>query len=60
MYSRGVSIITFLWVIVGAFVAGTHHYFEDVGTFRAIIAALLALFLWPLVLLHVNLHLGAS
>jgi hypothetical protein len=58
MYRRGVSVLTLIYVIVGAFVAGTHHYFEDVGTLRTIVAALLAIFLWPLVLLHVNLHLG--
>jgi hypothetical protein len=58
MNSRGVSVGTLIWVIVGAFVAGTHHYLQDIGRLKAVIAALLAIFLWPLVLLHVNLHLG--
>ncbi len=59
MYRRGISALTLVWVIVGAFVAGNHDYLSDVHTIRAIIAGLLAMFLWPLVLLHVNLHLGS-
>ncbi len=47
-----------IWVIVGAFVAGHHNYLQHVHTLRAVVAGLLAMFLWPLVLLHVNLHLG--
>lgn len=58
MYTRSVSIFTLIYVLIGAFVAGTHHYFQDIGRLKAVIAALLAIFLWPLVLLHVNLHLG--
>jgi hypothetical protein len=58
MYARGVSALTLVWVIIGAFVAGTHEYFNDVDRFRTVLAALLAIFLWPLVLLGVNLHLG--
>jgi hypothetical protein len=58
MRARGVSALTLIWVVVGAFVAGTHEYFSDVDRFRTVLAALLAMFLWPLVLLGVNLHLG--
>ena len=60
MYARGISALTLLWVIIGAFVAGTHNYFTDVDRFRTVLAALLAMFLWPLVLLGVNLHLGTG
>ncbi|HEX9236813.1 MAG TPA: hypothetical protein VF972_11100 [Actinomycetota bacterium] len=58
MFRRGGSTLTLIWVIVGAFVAGHHNYLQHVHTLRAVVAGLLAMFLWPLVLLHVNLHLG--
>jgi hypothetical protein len=58
MRTRGISALTLIWVIIGAFVAGTHDYFNDVERFLTVAAALLAMFLWPLVLLGVNLHLG--
>lgn len=45
-----------VYVIVGAFVAGTHHYFEHVSRWRPILSALLAIVLWPLVLLGISLH----
>ncbi|MFN2589669.1 MAG: hypothetical protein ABR518_02740 [Actinomycetota bacterium] len=60
MRARGVSVLTLVWVVIGAFVAGSHKYFSDVDGLRAILAALLAIFLWPLVLLGVNLHLGTG
>jgi hypothetical protein len=43
-------------VVIGAFVAGTHHYFANVDHLKPIISALLAIFLWPLVLLGIDLH----
>jgi hypothetical protein len=57
MRARGISIITLIYVIIGAFVAGAHSYFDHLGGLKPIIAALLAIFLWPLVLFGVNLHL---
>ena len=46
-----------IYVIIGVFVAAGHHYFEHLDGFKPIVAALLAVLLWPLVLFGVNLHL---
>jgi hypothetical protein len=47
---------TILWLVVGILVATAHHYLTHVGTVKAIVSALLAILLWPLLLLGINLH----
>ena len=46
-----------IYIIIGAIVAAGHHYFEHLDTVRPIASAVLAVLLWPLVLLGVSLHL---
>ena len=53
------GLLPLVYVVVGAFVAGTHHYFRHVDTLRTIGSALLAILLWPLVLLGISLHIKA-
>lgn len=53
----GVSWIGALYLIVGAIVAATHHYWSDLNTWRAVVSAVLATVLWPLLLLGINLHI---
>ena len=53
----GVSWVAVLWLVIGAIVAATHHYWSNIHTIKAVISAVLATILWPLVLLHVNLHI---
>jgi hypothetical protein len=38
-------------------VAASHDYFLNVNTAREVLAAVLAIVLWPLVLLGIDLHL---
>jgi len=45
-----------IWVIVGLVVAWTHTYIT-VFVLKILLSALLTVFLWPLVLLGVSLHL---
>jgi hypothetical protein len=45
-----------VYLVIGAFIAQAHHYFAHVGGFHAVIAAGLAILLWPLVLLGVVFH----
>jgi hypothetical protein len=45
-----------IYVILGLLVASAHHYLNHVGTLKPVISALLAILLWPLLLLGVNLH----
>ena len=49
-------LLAFVWIAVGVAIAWTHHYFNHLGTWRQILSALLAILLWPLVLLGISLH----
>jgi hypothetical protein len=51
------GLLVLIYVIIGAFVAGTHDYFASVSTIEGVGSALLAILLWPLVLLGVSLKL---
>jgi hypothetical protein len=51
------SFLGLVWLIVGVAVAATHDYFEKLDTLRLLLSALLAIFLWPLVLLGIDLHI---
>jgi hypothetical protein len=46
-----------IWLIVGIIVASSHHYFSHAGALKPIVSAVLAVVLWPLLLLGVNLHI---
>jgi hypothetical protein len=54
---RGPSLLFVVWVVVGVAVAASHHYFTHLSTLREIVSAVLAVLLWPLVLLGINLHI---
>ncbi len=47
---------TIIWLIIGVIVASSHHYLNHADALKPIISALLAIVLWPLVLLGINLH----
>jgi hypothetical protein len=51
------SIVTLAYVIIGLIVASTHAYLTHLTTIVPILSAILAVLLWPLVLLGINLHL---
>jgi Mn2+/Fe2+ NRAMP family transporter len=46
-----------IYIIIGVIVAAGHHYFEHLDAVRPIASAVLAVLLWPLVLLGVSFHL---
>jgi hypothetical protein len=50
-------ILLLLYIGVGIAIAWSHHYFRHLGTWRLILSAILAILLWPLVLLGINLHI---
>jgi hypothetical protein len=52
--SRQVSLVTLLWLIVGVIVASSHHFFTQLQTLSQVLSAILAVLVWPLVLLHVH------
>ena len=53
----GISIVFLVYLVVGAIVAATHHYWSNLHTTKQIGSALLATVLWPLILLGINLHI---
>jgi hypothetical protein len=42
---------------VGIVVAASHHYLRHVHSLKPIVSLVLAIVLWPLVLLGINLHI---
>jgi hypothetical protein len=56
--SRTVSaLLSLAYLVIGAVVAASHHYFEHLNSVKPIASAALAVLLWPLILFGVNLHL---
>ena|SRR5438477_3152459 len=53
----GVSWLVVIYLVAGGIVAATHHYWSNLHTLKAIISAVLATLLWPLLLVGVNLHI---
>lgn len=46
-----------VYLIIGAFVSATHHYFAHLDHTRQYGSAALAILLWPLLFLGINLHI---
>ena len=58
MRSGSSSIVGIVWVVIGVIVAASHAFFVHLNAVTPILSAILAVLLWPLVLLGVNLHLS--
>jgi hypothetical protein len=58
MHRRGgPGLLTFIYLVVGVFVASDHNYIHH-GTIGQVVSTLLGILLWPLILLFdVNLHI---
>ena len=46
-----------IYVAIGIFLAANKHYFQSLDTLKLVLSAVIAILLWPLLLLGVNLHL---
>jgi hypothetical protein len=55
MFKRPISLVGLIYIIVGIVVAWNRGYI-NVGLLKAVLSALLAVFLWFLVLLGINMH----
>ena len=53
-----VNFLGLIYLIIGVVIAATHHYFKNFDTVKRVISAILAVLLWPLVLLGVDLHIS--
>jgi hypothetical protein len=51
------GIVSLVYVVVGVVVASSHHYFTHATTLKPLLSALLAVVLWPLLLVGINLHI---
>jgi hypothetical protein len=52
-----ISTFGLLWLAVGVAVAAAYDYFDNVDTGRLIASAVLAVVLWPLLFLGIDLHI---
>ena len=54
---RGISLFGLIYVVVGVAVAANHNYFDNIHGWRGVLSAIFAIFLWPLILLGIDLHI---
>lgn len=52
--SRQVSLGAVLWIVIGLVVAANNDFLDDLGSLERILSAMLAVAVWPLVLLDVH------
>jgi hypothetical protein len=53
----GLNWFAVLYLVAGGIVAATHGYWSNPHTAKAIVSAVLATLLWPLLLVGINLHI---
>jgi hypothetical protein len=51
------TLLIVAYLVIGVIVAANEDYLENLGRLRRIVSALLAIVLWPLVLLGVDLRI---
>ncbi len=51
------SFVGLVYIVVGVAVAAQKHYFKHLDTIRLIASAVLAVVLWPLLYLGIDLHI---
>lgn len=51
------TLILIVYLVIGVVVAANRNYLDSLDTVREVISAILAVGLWPLVLLGVNLNI---
>jgi hypothetical protein len=53
---RFTTILGVIYLVVGIVVANSKNYLENLDAVKPLISAVLAVLLWPLLLIGVNLH----
>lgn len=51
------NLLLVVYLVAGAIVAATHHYYAHLHVAKQYGSAALAILLWPLLLLGINLHI---
>ncbi len=52
-----IGVVGLVYLVVGVVVASNERYLRDVDTVREMVSAVLAIVLWPLVLLGIDLRI---
>jgi hypothetical protein len=55
--SPRIGLLGVIYLVIGVVVASSHHYFTNINGVRGVVSAVLAIVLWPLILLGINLHI---
>ncbi len=55
---RSVSLVLVVWLVIGVIVAYNHQYLANLKTLGGVLSALLAILLWPLILLGTEITLN--
>lgn len=51
------NLLVVVYLVAGAIVAATHHYYAHLHAAKQYGSAVLAVLLWPLLLVGINLHI---
>jgi hypothetical protein len=52
------SLVTVVYVVIGVVVAAVNDYFDSLGTVGRVITAILAVVLWPLILIGFDVQVS--
>jgi hypothetical protein len=50
-------LLYLIYLVVGLIVASTHHYLSNLDTIRRFLSAIIAILVWPLILLGIDVHI---
>ena len=51
------KLLGLIYIAIGVFVAASKDYVENLETVKRVLSAILAILLWPLLLLGIDLHI---
>jgi hypothetical protein len=54
------NLLVIVYLLVGLVVANNNDYLSNLSDINSIVSAALAVLLWPLVLLGIDLHIGSK
>jgi hypothetical protein len=57
VFFRRPSLLGLIWIIVGVALASSKNYLDSLDTIRELVSAALAIALWPLLLLGIDLNI---
>jgi hypothetical protein len=57
VFFRRPSLLGLIWIIVGVALASSENYLDSLDTIRELVSAALAIALWPLLLLGIDLNI---